>query len=142
MLMKSINKDLKYLKKVVRQCLGTEEYNKIFVDTNDKLCNYSAYIGMTKKNGKKVDIQGKQCSKDEFYDFLKKNVLKKISDLETIEYLEQEIDRGTFLPKQVNKDNGVIPYQIHLHELEEILDNLKNKMPMLQRKWREDCAIV
>ena len=125
-------KDLRYLKKVVRQYLGAEEYNKIFVDTNDKLCNYSAYIGMTKKNGKKVDIQGKQCSKDEFYDFLKKNVLKNIPDLETIEYLEQEIDRGTFLPKQVNKDNGVIPYQIHLHELEEILDNLKNKMPMLK----------
>ena len=47
-------------------------------NTSDKLKNYSAYIGMTKINGKKVDLQSKRCSKEEFYDFIKKNVLKKL----------------------------------------------------------------
>ena len=118
--------DLQYLKKVVREYLSLEEYKRIFVDTEEKLNNYSAYIGMTKKNGKKVDLQGKQCNKDEFYDFLKKNVVKKITDKDVVTYLEKELDQGTFLPKQVNKDNGVIPYQVHLYELKKILSNLED----------------
>lgn len=87
---------------------------------------------MTKKNGKKVDLQGKQCNKDEFYDFLKKNVVKKITDKDVVTYLEKELDQGTFLPKQVNKDNGVIPYQVHLYELKKILSNLEDKIPFIK----------
>lgn len=124
--------DLQYLKKVVREYLSPEEYKRIFVDTEEKLNNYSAYIGMTKKNGKKVDLQGKQCNKDEFYDFLKKNVVKKITDKDVVTYLEKELDQGTFLPKQVNKDNGVIPYQVHLYELKKILSNLEDKIPFIK----------
>lgn len=45
--------DLAYLKKVVKQYLPKEIYKKVFVITEDKLCNYPAYIGMTKINGKK-----------------------------------------------------------------------------------------
>ena len=57
---------------MVREELSSDEYKKIFVETSDKLNNYCAYIGMTKKNGKKVDLLSKQCSKEDFYDFLKK----------------------------------------------------------------------
>ena len=53
-----------------------EDYKRVFVDTEEKLNNYSAYIGMTKKNGKKVDLKSKQCTQADFYDFLKKNVIK------------------------------------------------------------------
>ena len=124
--------DLKYLKKVVHKCLSAEDYKEIFVETNDKLKNYCAYVGKTKKNGKKVDLQSKQCSKDEFYDFLKKNVIKNIKDDEIREYLEQEIEQGTFLPKQVTKDNGVIPYQVHEYELKQILNNLEVRIPFIR----------
>lgn len=123
--------DLRYLKKVVRKYLPLE-YKHIFVDTEEKLNNYVAYIGMTKKNGKKNDLQSKKCSKEEFYDFLKKNVIKKISDEEVISYLEKELEQGTFLPKQVNKDNSVIPYQVHMYELRKILENLSGRSFFIQ----------
>ncbi len=124
--------DLKYLKTIVREHLPSEVYKKVFVETSDKLDNYCAYIGMTKKNGRKVDLQSKQCDKDAFYDFLKKTVIKNITDSTVKEYLEKEIDQGSFLPKQVNKENGVIPYQIHLYELKKILKNLENKIPFIK----------
>lgn len=124
--------DLKYLKHVVREQLTPEEYQKIFMVSDGKLSNYCSYIGMTKKNGKKIDIQGKKCNRQEFYDFLKKNVLKKINDSKTIEYLESEISCDTFLPKQVESGNCVIPYQIHSYELKRILQNLSKRMPFIE----------
>ncbi len=131
-LYKKHKKDLAYLKKIVRECLGKETYNDIFVKTNDKIANYSAYVGMTKVNGKKVEIKGKQCSKDDFYNYIKKNVLNRISNTEKTLYLKEELDKGTFLPKLVTKENGVIPYQVHLYELRKIIENLKEKLPLLQ----------
>ena len=126
-------KDLAYLKKVVKENLTKEDYRKIFVVSDDKLNNYCAYVGMTKRNGKKVDLQGKRCSREEFLDFIKKNVISKLEDEETINYLSEQVEKDLFLPKQVNKDNGVIPYQIHLYELNKILDNLSDKMPFIKK---------
>lgn len=131
--------DLRFLKKIVRKYLTKEEYKDIFVSTSDKFKNYSAYIGMTKINGKKVDLQSKRCNKEEFYDFIKKGVLKKIEGQPEYEYLKEEIERETFLPKQVNKDNGVIPYQIHLYELKKILGNLRDKIDFI--KENEDKLV-
>lgn len=50
-------KDLRYLKKLVKQHLPAETYKEIFVLSSEKVSNYAAYIGMTKKNGKKVPIR-------------------------------------------------------------------------------------
>ena len=114
--------DLKKLKKIVRQYLPKDVYKRVFVDTEENLNNYCAYVGMTKKNGKKTDLQSKQCTQAEFYDFLRKNVISAINNPEVKKDIEEEIARETFLPKQVNKDNGVIPYQVHEYELKKILE--------------------
>lgn len=124
--------DLRKLKKIVRQYMSKEDYRRVFVDTEEKMNNYSAYIGMTKRNGKKVDLQGKQCTQAEFYDFLKKNVIKVIGKKEITQEIEDEIEKENFLPKQVNKDNGVIPYQVHEYELKKILENLSRRMPFIK----------
>lgn len=124
--------DLKYLKAVVKEYFPKEVYNVVFVESSDKLNNYPAYIGMTKKNGKKVSLEGKRCSREEFMDFLKKNIVVKLPDEETKMYLQSELEKDSFLPKQVNKDNGVIPYQVHKYELKKILDNLGDKIPFLK----------
>jgi len=124
--------DLAYLKNIVKKYLTKEDYNQIFVKTEDKLCNYCAYIGMTKKNGRKVDLKSKCCGKEEFYDFLKKTVVKKMENQKESFYLKEELEKGTFLPKQVNKDNSVIPYQIHQYELDKIIENLSDKIPFLK----------
>ena len=65
-------------------------------------------------------------------DFLKKNIVVKLPDEEAKMYLQSELEKDSFLPKQVNKDNGVIPYQVHKYELKKILDNLGDKIPFLK----------
>lgn len=124
--------DLAYLKDAVKTYLSKEDYNQLFVVTEDKLNNYCAYIGMTKHNGKKVDLQGKRCSREDFMKYLKKNIVSKIENQDVQEYLMAEIDKDTFLPKQVNKDNSVIPYQVHLYELKRIVENLSQRMPFIK----------
>ncbi len=123
--------DLAYLKDLIKENCERTVYQDVFVKTSEKLNNYSAYIGMTKYNGKKQAQAGKMCSQKDFYDFLKKNVLPVIDD-EKIEYLKCELDKGTFLPRQVTKDNSVLPYQVNLYELNAILDNLQDKLPVLK----------
>lgn len=124
--------DLAYLKSAAKKYLTKQEYNKIFVDNEEKLHNYCAYIGMAKKNGRKVSLEAKRCcSQSEFYDFLRKNVLPCLSGQKIKEYLENEIEHETFLPKQVSKENSVIPYQVHLFELRKILKNMENKIPFI-----------
>lgn len=124
-------KDLRYLKKLVKENLGKEIYKEIFVRTDEKLQNYSAYIGMTKKNGVKSASE-KNCDRKAFYDYLKKTVINAISDVTKTEYLRTEIETETFLPRQVTKDNGVIPYQVHLYELDAIIENLSGRIPTLK----------
>lgn len=135
-------KDLAYLKQLVRENLDKAAYRDIFVTTSDKLANYSAYIGMTRQNGKKVDLQGKQCSREDFYAFLRKHVLAVISDETKTGYLKEELEKGTFLPKQVVKDNGVIPHQLHLEELKQIIANLKDRIPLLAEQEEHLIAAV
>lgn len=127
-------KDLRYLKKLVKKHLSAEAYKEIFVLSSEKKSNYPAYIGMTKKNGRKVPIQGKQCSQGELYAYLKKSVIDQIADKNTAQYLRDEMEHGTFLPKLVSKENSVIPYQIHLYELNRILENLQDRIPLLKQE--------
>ena len=125
-------KDLAYLKKLVRENLDREAYRDLFVKTDSKLSNYSAYIGMTKKNGRKIAMDGKRCERKDFYDFLRKRVLSQIPEEKT-QYLSAEMEKENFLPRQVTKDNGVIPYQVHLFELDRILENLRRRVPVLDK---------
>lgn len=129
-------KDLNYLKKLVKENLSKDVYKEVFAKTEEKLANYSAYIGMCKMNGKKVQIEGKQCSQGDFYAYLNKRIIDQI-DGEEAAYLKMEMERGAFLPKQVTKENGVLPYQVHLYELDKIIDNLQDKIPLLKREGKK-----
>lgn len=65
--------------------------------------------------------------------FLHKQHIKKINaDDSDLEYLKKEAENLVLLPKQVTKDNSVIPCQIHLHELRKILDNASAYFPFLK----------
>lgn len=128
-------KDLFYLKKVVKKHLTKEEYDNVFVNTKDDLNNYCAYIGMTKKNGRKLSIQQSSCSYENFRKFLKNNVINKIKDDEITNYILDELEKETFLPKQVVNENSVIPNQLHFFELVKILDNLKDKSEFIKENY-------
>lgn len=119
--------DLKRLKDYLRSNRSADEYKKV-VRHFEGVDNYAAYVGMDRQKGYK------KCKQEDFYAFLKKEI--KISD----ESILQEIEDGSFLPKQVSGANGIIPYQLHLRELDAILKNAKDRFPFLTKE--EDGATV
>lgn len=76
-------------------------------------------------------MQSKQCSKSDFYAFLKKEVIAVINKPEVTKEIEGEIDCERFLPKQTDKRNSVIPYQLYEYELKQIIKNLKDRVPFI-----------
>lgn len=127
--------DLLKLKNLLRS--DKEQYREMFElpknsekkanGKEEKVGNYSAYVGFTKYGGKSIAVEN--VTKSEFYKYLKPVVLK--YDSEEAKEILQEIEFGTFLPKQVSSDNSVIPYQLHFIELTKILDNAKRYLPFL-----------
>ncbi|MGM0601028.1 MAG: type II CRISPR RNA-guided endonuclease Cas9 [Candidatus Rifleibacteriota bacterium] len=123
-------KDLKILKEAIKEYYP-EKYKNVF-DSPEIKGNYCAYTGHARKNMRKLPIKDK-CTKEEFYKFITSLISKKIKESETLQYIKAEIEKGTFLPRQVTKDNGVIPYQMHLEELETILKNVSTHYDFLNK---------
>lgn len=133
--------DLKILKEVVRK-YSPENYKKIFGIQNVKEANYSSYVRLAKRNDKKVAID-KGANKEEFYKYLKTTVLNKLDKIEdeNVEYIKEEIEKGTFLPKQRSSDNSVIPYQLHELELVKILENASRYLEFLNEKDKDGLTV-
>ena len=124
-------KDLRALKFIIKKYIP-KRYNEIFrSDSNSK--NYVAYIGknVTANNSKKIK---KSISKEDFCKYIL-SVIKGIepdnSDVSLFENIIARLEAGDFLPKQVDGDNRVIPYQLYWHELNKIIDNAKHYLPFL-----------
>ena len=93
--------DLSALKQFIRRNLP-EKYAEVFSD--DSKDGYAGYInGNTTQEG--------------FYKYIK-NLISKI---EGADYFLEKIEREDFLRKQRTFDNGSIPHQIHLQEMNAIL---------------------
>ncbi|MCR4567656.1 MAG: type II CRISPR RNA-guided endonuclease Cas9 [Pseudobutyrivibrio sp.] len=130
--------DLKILKKVYRTELSVEKYDAMFREI--QAGNYSAYVNSTNSSGVLKDgnglirrsLVGKGRSREDLYKTIKSD-LKNLSGDE-VEYILQEIDKETFLPKQLTADNGVIPNQLHKMEMEKILKNAEKRLPFLTSK--------
>lgn len=120
-------RDLKTLKEYVIK-YAPDTYNEIF-KKSDKFANYVAYSKHIKTN-KGTGVLNSTCSQEEFCAYLK-NVLKSCQDEQYIKMFD-EIENSTFMPKQVTKDNGVIPMQVNEKELVAILDNAKEYLPFLK----------
>lgn len=120
--------DLKVLKRVLKQ--RPKAYAKIFREPGSSANkNYSAYVGVCKVKGKKAAIE--KCSYEDFTKTLK-SCLKDMPDNNDKDYISRELNMGTFLPKSVSKENGVIPYQLHLQELKIILSKAEAYLPFLK----------
>lgn len=131
-------KDLAILKRVIqKQC--PNKYNSIFKESNDKVANYSAYVGINIKGNKKEYV--KRCSRDNFYKFMSV-ILSKLDVNEDVKYLKTEIDSGLLLPLQITGDNGVIPFQVHEMELVEILHNVSSYLPFLLKKDQNGLTVI
>lgn len=113
--------DLQWLKHLIRTC-DVQSYDALFRDTESKE-NYSAYIASSKN------------AEAFFKHLLKtfKNIKPNESDAAALEKAKERVANGTFLPKQVNTDNRVIPYQLYWVELDAILKNAANYLPFLSQ---------
>jgi len=112
-------KDLKILKKLYRE-IGADAYKKMFRDKNVPN-TYWSYVN-----------RPKDAKIDDFYAEIRKTVQAHQS-LENAEYILNEIENQTFLPKQNSLENGVVPYQINEGELIEILDHQRKYYPEIDR---------
>lgn len=120
-------KDLRLLKKTMKDSFkdDPEVYDDFFRNHEYKGANYVKYIGVNKDSGKKVAASGAVVQSDICKELV--NLFKNINILDDdAKYILKEIESETFLPKQISKDNSVIPYQLQLKELELILHNMSN----------------
>ncbi|MEG1459352.1 MAG: type II CRISPR RNA-guided endonuclease Cas9, partial [Acetivibrio sp.] len=127
--------DLQLLKGLVKKYCP-ESYTEIFNKVDKKSNNYCSYIGLNCKNGKKQSIE-KSCTQEEFCKYISGIFADRMQITTTDEellYLQEELSAGTLLPKQITKDNGVIPFQVHEMELIKILDNAEKYLPFLSQK--------
>lgn len=114
--------DLIRLKREIKRMLP-KAYKEIFHECRDGLDNYPAYSGKTKCNYR--------CSYDNYAKYLKKTLTPAAVNSPVIKQILEELSNGTFLTKQVEKSNSVIPNQINRRELVDILDRAGDYMPFL-----------
>ena len=90
--------------------------------------NYVAYSKHIKTSSG-TGVLNSTCTQEEFCAYLKKTL--GICKDASYEEMFKEIENSTFMPKQVTKDNGVVPMQVNEKELVAILDNAKEYLPFL-----------
>lgn len=122
--------DLKKLKVLLlregRQSGSKKLYNDMFRRTKEQN-NYAAYVGYSKVNG--VKRKCKRCAKvEDFYKYVKKT-LEGLDDSPEKQEILGDIDSETFMPRLLNADNGVFPYQVNESELEAILKRAEQDFP-------------
>lgn len=138
-------KDLRILKRIFKT-YAPEKYNEMFRSMKDN--TYSAYAGSVNTDGRIARRGVKHNKTDEFYKALKK-ILGTFPDDEDTQYVLNEIEKGTFLPKQLTSSNGVIPNQVHMAELKKILKKCRSISAFFAGEgcgWviceRKDCGAV
>lgn len=124
--------DLKILKGFTKKYLP-EQYNNIFRSDTVKN-NYVAYIGCNKTSNEKAAVK-KSVNKEDFCKYIL-SVIKMISpeetDIKAYNEITSRLETNDFMPKQVDGDNRVIPYQLYWFELNRVLENAKKYLPFLK----------
>lgn len=133
-------KDLSILKKVIKKYDEDGElFKQVFKEDNGK--GYVSYIGYYLNKNKKITAK-KKISNSDFAKYVK-GILEKQCDCgdEDVKYLLGKIEQENFLLKQISSVNSVIPHQIHLFELDKILENLAKKYQSFNNKEEEFTKI-
>lgn len=130
--------DLKILKNVVKKYAGKEEYNKFFRE--EEAGTYSAYVKSFNSDKKlRRNMEGR--TREDLYKSIKQLLKAMPEEDEDVCYIKQELEKEKFLPKQLTRDNGVIPNQVHTQELQKILMNAESYLPFLKEKDESGLTI-
>ena len=133
-------RDLAELKKFIKK-YAPEKYNEIFRKVDKSTANYSAYSGNIKSD-KNTKADWKKATPENFCTYILKIVNNITPAAEDKAFYDDMIARlqkdvNTFMPKQVNGDNRVIPYQLYYVELKKILENAEKYLPFLSETDEE-----
>lgn len=123
-------KDLAFLKYFIRKYCR-QNYSEVF--RNATKDNYVAYSGNDKSCKQADKVQ--HSNKEAFCDFVKKlvkNIQPTGEDQAKYADMMERLSLYTFLPKQKDPDNRVIPYQLYAYELDQILMHASKYLPMLR----------
>lgn len=126
--------DLRILKELYKKYLSHDEYKEMF-KTRGK--GYSQYVGNLKPE--------KEPDKFDFGKEVKKalEMIKDPSDEDALEIasIKDRIEKGTYMPKQVNIENALIPYQLYYVELCAILNNAEGVFDFLTEKDDDGLSV-
>ena len=122
--------DLKILKIIIKK-YAPDKYNDMFCVMRKG--NYSAYVNSV-NSGIKHRRNVSERKQEDLYKTIKAVLKDMPSDDKDVEYVINEINNETFLPKQLTASNGIIPNQVHLAEMKVILKNAENYLPFLKEK--------
>lgn len=124
-------KDLKTLKNFIGKYLS-EKYNEVFRSTGKN--NYSSYVYHTDA---KDSSNLKKANKEDFSKYILsviKNITPDECDKIAFDDMVSRLELRTFMPKQKNTDNRVIPHQLYWYELDTVLKNAENYLSFLKEK--------
>ena len=121
-------RDLRQLKELLKRHHRFDDYNLLF--RSDEKGSYAAYIG-SYNSGKQQRRGFSERSKEALYKTIQKVLPEGDPDSDMI---REEMERGTFLPKQLTADNGVIPNQVHAKEMRAVLTNAQQYLSFLLEK--------
>lgn len=120
--------DLAQLKTLIKKYLP-KKYSEVFRD--DKKDNYAAYIRSTSYN-------------EGFFAYLKKitgSIEPNEEDVDLCNEIKEKIELGTFLPKQRDTDNRVIPYQLYWYELKQLLEKAEKYLDFLTESDNDGLTV-
>lgn len=127
-------KDLIYLKGFIKKYLPNKYY-EVFRSGRES-ANYVSYsynYNSVKDSDRKIN----KATKYEFCDYIEK-LVKDVEvpeeEKEDYEDMMLRLSMDSFMPKQVDGDNRVIPYQLYYNELKTILTRAKKYLPFLDVK--------
>lgn len=149
-------KDLKELKKFMKENYSFDEYNAVFrldsknlkryVKENFSPKEYKAIYKDGKEAGNYVNYihNARKTTRDDFYYFVKKILSsnEKVNDDPIYLNILDKIDREEYFQRQNAKDNGTIPYQMHEKELLEIIEHQEPYYPILKEVKGKLLSII
>lgn len=130
--------DLAFLKRMIRT-YRKDKYDEIFRATDKD--NYVAYAYHTETGDvAKVKRKGKEDFSKHILGIVK-TIEPNDSDKEAFEDMISRLELRTFLPKQRETNNRVIPYQLYWYELKCILNNAEKYLPFLREKDEDGISV-
>ncbi len=125
--------DLKLLKEIYKEYYPTE-YDDMF--RNNSADNYVSFRGKTLKNQELA-----KCNQENFYNNIKKKIEKLPDSYSYKEMILRDLQSDNFLRKLNTTDNGAIPHQLHLKELDTIIENQSKYYKTLAENKKEIRSI-